>query len=122
MATKIIPDTSLDAQLAVIEGANVHVCEEPSPTNWAGIAAVELATQAMVGLPNTKADGDVSGRKTTFPAQTGVSITKSGTATSLAISDGLGELFAVTTVTSQALTSGGTVDIPAWDAEIGDPT
>jgi hypothetical protein len=124
MAVKLIPDATLDLQLDQLEGTNIHVCEEPQPTTWAAIAAVELASQAIVGT-YTKANGDTSGRKTTCPAQSGantLSITKSGDATSIVISDGSANLICSTTCTQQTLTSGGTVDVPAWDAEIGDPT
>ncbi len=120
MAIKLIPDAKLDEQLDVLEGTNIHVCEEPQPTDFAGIAAVELATQAIVGS-YTKAPGDLSGRKTTCPAQSGVDITKTGDATSIVISAG-GVLLCSTTCTTQTLTLGGTVDIPTWDAEINDPT
>ena len=117
---KDIPDTILDLQLDQLEGTWTHVCSA-QPADYAGIAAVTLAQQAIVGV-YVKADGDVSGRKTTCPAQTAVPITADGTATHLAISDGASVLHCVTTTTSQVLTNGGTVDIPAWDAEIGDPT
>jgi hypothetical protein len=45
----------------------------------------------------------------------------SGTATHVALCDATRLLY-VTTCTSQALTSGNTVNIPAWDIEIADPT
>ena len=118
---KLIPDTILDLQLDQIEGTTIHVCHDPAPTTYGEIAAVDMASQPIAGS-YTKAPGDTSGRKTTCPIQTGVNITKTDTATHVAISDGAGILYCVTTVTSQPLTSGGTVDIPAWDAEIGDPT
>jgi len=117
---KYIPDANLDNQLDDLEGTSIHVCSG-QPADWSEIAGLMLAEQAISGS-YVKANGDTSGRKTTCPAQSAVSITSSGTATHLAISNGSSELYCVTTVTSQALTSGGTVDIPAWDAEIGDPT
>ncbi len=43
-----------------------------------------------------------------------------GTATHVALADGTRLLY-VTTCTSQALTSGNTVNFPAWDIEIADP-
>lgn len=121
---KLVPDTNLDTMLDHLEGTNIHVCEDPAPTNWAGVAAVELAAQVIVGA-YASADGDVSGRKTTCPAQSGANtldITKTGTATTIAITDGSSELFCTTTCTPQLLTISGTVDVPAWDAELGDPT
>ena len=120
MATKIIPDATLDLQLDQLEGTNIHVCKEPQPTDFASIAAVELAGQVIAGS-YVKADGDVDGRKTTCPQQLDVNITADGDATSIVISEA-GVLLCSTTCTTQTLTSGGTVTIPAWDAEIGDPT
>jgi hypothetical protein len=121
MATKLIPDATLDLQLDQLEGTNIHVCKEPQPTQWSEIAAVELASQAISGS-YVKANGDVSGRKTTCPQQTDVLISADGDATSIVISNGSSTLICSTTCTTQTLTNGGTVTIPAWDAEIGDPT
>lgn len=85
-----------------------------------------LASVAMV--PNTdytKADGDAgnASRKVTMLAKNGVSVSASGTATHVALTltaDTTVRL--VTTCTSQALTSGNTVNIPAWKHEFGIPT
>ena len=60
-------------------------------------------------------------QKTTVAQQSTVSITNSGTATHVAVITANSTLVDVTTCTSQALTSGGTVTIPAWDHEIADP-
>jgi len=95
--------------------------------HYAGIAAVELASHAMTegdgGGDYTIADGDSSGRKLTVTAQSGVSVTATGTATHVVLADDVGsELLYVTTCTSQALTSGGSVDVPAFDIEIADPS
>ena len=77
----------------------------------------------LAGGDFTKANGDVSGRKTTLAAKTGLSIHTSGTADHVAtIDDVTKTLLDVTTVTAQALTSGGTVDTGAWDHEIQDAT
>jgi len=80
----------------------------------------KLASAALGGGQFTLAAGDVSGRKSTLAQQAGVAITASGTATHVAIDDGTD--YVVTTCTAQALTSGGTVTIPAWKREIADPT
>lgn len=115
---KVIPDAIIDLMLAQAEGTNIHVCSA-EPANYAGIAAVQLATASISGS-YTKANGDTSGRKNTVPAQTAVSISVSGTATHVVISNGSSTMYLVTTCTSQALTSGGTVDIAAFDHEIAD--
>jgi len=80
-----------------------------------------LANGALAGGDFTKANGDTSGRKTTLAAKSGLAIHTTGTATHVATADAAtSELRDVTTCTSQLLTSGGTVDTPAWDHEIGD--
>lgn len=79
----------------------------------------KLASTTLTGGDFTLAAGDVSGRKSTVVQKTNVSITASGTATHVAIDDGTD--FIVTTCTSQALTSGGTVTIPTWYKEISAP-
>ena len=114
-------DTVKDSQTTQWQGTNIHVCKDPKPTQWSEIAASELAAQVVSGS-YVDADGDVSGRKTTCPAQTGVSITADGTATCIVLSNGSNAITARTTTTPQALSTGGTVDIPAFDMEMLDPT
>lgn len=65
----------------------------------------------------TLANGDTSGRKMTISAKAAIAVTTSGTATHVSIDDGTTLLF-VTTTTSQAVSSGGTVDIGSWKDEI----
>lgn len=82
------------------------------------LANVTLATGDF-----TLAAGDVSGRKVTVAAKSGVSITNSGTATHVALLDVTGTtLKLITTCTSQAISTGGTVDFPTWKWEINQPT
>lgn len=97
----------------------ISVCSA-EPANKAAVAGVTLASIATTAPDYVKADGDTSGRKTTVQQQADVSISASGTATHVVMDDGTN--IYVTTCTSQALTSGGTVTIPAFDIEIGDPT
>jgi len=118
---KKIPVTVLDAMLTLTEGDAIHICSA-EPANYAGIAAVMLA-QKLTGVgAHTKANGDVSGRKTTCPAQTGISITNTGTANHVVISNGTDAIRRITTSASQALTAGGTVDTAAFKHELRDPT
>lgn len=116
---KAIPDTILDLMLDQAEGNTIHITSA-QPANYAGIAAVVLA-QGSAGA-YTAANGDVSGRKNTMAAVTGLPITNTGTATHVVISDGASTLKLITTCTSQALTSGGTVDTSTWSHEITDPS
>lgn len=112
----------MDAALGVIAACTAqHVCSAQPTTLLEATTTYNLATVAMAGGDFAIANGDVNGRKVTMSAKAGVNITTSGTATHIALTDGV-NLIEVTTCTSQALTSGGTVDIPAWKHEIGAPT
>lgn len=121
---KATPDAVLDKMADYILGANetLYVCSG-EPANYAGIAAVALASVACTSGQFTKANGDVSGRKVTIAQQTAISITSNGTATHvvLAKDSATAVLLYVTTCTSQVLTSGGTVTVPAWKIEVADP-
>lgn len=123
---KVAPDGVMDAAFDYIDQADVmHVCStlDSTPT-YAEIVAASLADVAMT--PNTdftKADGDTSGRKLTVAAKSGVTVDASGTANHVALVTVSGSVVRyVTTCTSQVLTSGNTVNFPAWDIEINDPT
>jgi hypothetical protein len=114
-------DVVLDAAANKIGTATRQTVCSGEPANFAGIAAVLLASVVTDAGDFTVANGDVSGRKVTVAQQASVPITNSGSATHVAYDDG-SALLAVTTCTAQALTSGGTVTIPAHKFEFGDPT
>lgn len=124
---KAIPDAVYDAALGNIANNMdmLHVCSA-QPGSYAAISTYMLAQVALTaGDGNgdyTISNGDVSGRKLNIAAQNGVSITNSGNATHIVLSNGSDTLGPVTTCTTQALTSGGTVDVPTWDIEFADPT
>ena len=122
---KALPDVTLDALLEKIATGTRLTVLSGEPANFAGIAALLLASVVMTaGVGNgdyTKANGDTNGRKLTVLQQAAIAISASGTATHIAIDDGT-SLLSVTTCVSQALTSGGTVTVPAHDIEIADPT
>lgn len=121
---KAAPDATIDAMFDYIDQSTImHVCSA-EPANYAGIAAVSLADVAMTADTDyTKANGDVSGRKVTVAAKSGVTVDNSGTATHVALARVADTtLRYVTTCISQVLTAGNTVNIPAWDVEVADPT
>lgn len=121
---KQAPDATIDSMFDYIDLCDRMTVCSAEPANFAGIAAVTLATVNMT--PNTdytKANGDTSGRKVTMAAKNGVAVTATGTATHIALwlsTDST--LRYVTLCTSQSLTSGNTVNIPAWKIEVADPT
>ena len=121
---KATPDAVLDAMADYIIGKadRLYVCTT-APADYAGIAAVTLATITIDSSDFTKAD-DTSGRKVTISQQAGASISANGTAEHIVIgrAAATSELLYVTTCTAQVLTSGGTVTVPAWVISVADPT
>ena len=124
---KYANDALMDAGLNYIRSNcdKMTVCSAQPTTYTEAVTTYALADVTMTVNTGdyTLANGDTSGRKITVAAKTGVPIDTTGTANHVAlVSVGDTTLRAVTTCTSQALTSGGTVDFPAWDWEIADPS
>lgn len=117
---KSVPDAIQDLMLDEVEGTKIHICSA-EPANYAGIAALMLAEQTVVGS-HVKANGASTGRKTTCPAQTAISITNTGSANHVVLSDGSANIKRITTCSAQSLTSGGTVDTNAFAHTVTDPT
>lgn len=119
-------DLMLDAALSYVDdGTLLTVCSAQPTTYTEAATTYKLADVVMTagagGGDYTLANGDTSGRKLTVLQQSAVPIDTSGTATHVALSiSGSSTLLYVTTCTSQSLTSGGTVTVPAWDIEIAD--
>lgn len=124
---KFVPDAILDEQAAIYATATIlHVCST-QPANYAGIAALSLASVVLTpGIGNgdfTASNGDTSGRKVTVAAQNAVDVTASGTAGHIVLAiSGSSKLLHITTCTGQSLTSGNTVNVPAYDIEMADVT
>lgn len=118
---KIVDNSVLDAALTEIATATRMTLCSAQPANYAGIAAVALSDAVMSGGDYTNANGDTSGRKVTVGAKSAQDVDASGTGNHVALDDGTTLLY-VTTCTDIAVTSGGTVDFPAWDIEIADPS
>ncbi|MGI9202659.1 MAG: hypothetical protein ACR2Q3_01545 [Woeseiaceae bacterium] len=116
-------DAVMDAALSETKdnATQIHVCATEPTTRTEAVTTNQLASGALVTGDFTLANGDTSGRKSTCAAQTGLTIDNTGTADHIAITDAT-RLLIVTTCTSQGLTQGGTVDVAAFDQEIGDPT
>jgi len=117
---KVITDGHNDGGLDAQALSTMLTACSAEPTSQANIAVVSLASVVVGPGDFTIANGDVSGRKVTTGAKTGVSITASGDATHIVVDDGTD--YTVTTCATTSLTSGGTVDFNAWDREILDPT
>lgn len=98
-------------------GVKLTVCAG-QPTSFADIAVKALAGVALIAGDFTIAAGDISGRKSTVAAKTGILIDASGTADHVVVDDGVSE-YSVTTCTPQALTANGVnaFGIPTFDRE-----
>jgi hypothetical protein len=117
----LIPDPIIDTQLNQTEGTQCHVCSG-EPADYAGIAALELATAVIVGV-YSQSDGTPDGRLNTLPGQADLDIDASGTATNYAISNGTDTLYLVADISNpQALTIGGTVSVGSLLHTIRDAT
>lgn len=124
---KIVHDDVLDGAFNIIKNnCTRQVACSAQPTTYAeGNATYALADVTMASGDFTVADGDTSGRKVTVAAKSGVLIDTSGTVTHVCLLDvANSKLLFVTTCTSQAVTANGTntVNFPAWDDEIADPS
>jgi len=122
---KSIHNNVLDAALDYIRynGDEMYICSA-EPTSYAEASSTYALASALL-LPShyTIDDGDSSGRKVTIAQQSDILVDSTGDATHIAICNGSDtELILVTTCTSQSLTSGNTVTVPAFDDEIADPS
>lgn len=120
---KRVDDSVLDGALDVIKNNcnGMQACSAEPTTRTEAVTTYELAAAAMTSGDFTHANGDTSGRKTTVAAQSGETVDNTGTATHVSLTSASLLLY-VTTCTSQALTSGNTVNFPAWKIEIADPS
>ena len=117
---KVCTDPILDGLLDVVAGLTTITICTAEPTSVAECDSLSLIPgHTLTGGDFTKAAGDTSGRKSTVSSQADLSIDATGTATHVAMADASD--YYVTTCTSEALTSGGTITIPAFDIEVADP-
>ena len=115
-------DAMLDAALNYIgtNATQIFVCSS-EPQNYTEASSTYALTSTEAVTFQAAENGDASGRKITVDEEADMSITASATALHVALTSA-DTLLYVTTCTSQALTSGGTVTVPAWDIEIADAT
>lgn len=122
---KSVHDDVLDGALNIIKNncTRITLCSQEPTSYTEANATYALADVTVDSSDFTNADGDTSGRKLTVAAQSGVSVDSSGTSNHVALLDVSNtKLLYVTTHTGQALTSGNTADIGAFDIEIADPS
>lgn len=120
---KTVANTVIDAALAEIATCTQMdvVSDTSTPTDLSNSLASVSLTAGDGNGDYTIADGDTSGRKITIAQQADINITATGEANHIVLSLN-GVIKLVTTCTTQTLTSGGTVTIPAFTDEIADPS
>jgi hypothetical protein len=118
---KSVPTAVMDAALDYVAASTLMsvVSDSSTPTNLTNT----LASVAMASGDFTKAQGDAGAgsRKVTMGAKSGVSVTATGDPNHVCLSL-TGTIRMITTSTGPGLTSGSTVDFPAWKYELGVPT
>lgn len=116
---KFCSDAILDAPLDALAGFTTYSVCAGQPTSIAEIGTMRVATAAITGANFAKANGDVSGRKTTVTPPADMSLTLGGSADHCVIDNGTS--FYVTTSPTQVVTAGGTITPAAHDIEFRDP-
>ncbi len=120
------PDTHIDAMLQSIEDASEALWVLSSGAvsmTYDNAKSWKMASATVVSTLFTIANGDVSGRKTTVAAVSGISVTVSGTATHVAlVQPTASALVYLTEASSQVITAGNTMSTGVWDIEVRDPT
>lgn len=115
-------DSVLDALLDKVGTGNQLIVTSSQPADRAAALTAALSSTSLSSGDFTKSDStSPAGRKTTIAQKSNVSVTATGTATHVCIVDSTNLLY-VTTCTSQSLTSGNTVTIPAWTVTVTDPS
>lgn len=123
---KTVDQNVQDAALNDIKNnANKLVVLSAQATTYAEANATFMLANLVIASGDfTLAAGDVSGRKVTIGAKNGITVSNSGTATHIAVIDTTNSrVKAQTTCTSQAINTGGTVDVPSYKVlEVQNPT
>jgi hypothetical protein len=119
---KFASNDVLDGSLVVASAATRLVAVNGQPASFAAAVAGTLTEATLSGGDFAIGPGDISGRKVTVAAKSGLAVTAAGTADHIALLDVAGSrLLYVTTCPAQALVPGGTVNIASWSIEIGAP-
>jgi hypothetical protein len=107
---KYLNDTMLDAALNTIKNnaTCMDVCSTLGATpTYANVTAASLANTITAKDDFTLADGDTSGRNVTVASKSGISVTASGTAAEVVLTNASSTVhFSTTLSATQALTSG----------------
>ena len=113
-------DQGLD--YATTNGTRIDICSQEPTTYAEATSTYTLGNKTSATVGATEA-GDVNGRKVVVAAVTDGSVTGTGTASHYAITDAASILVATGSLSaSQAVTSGNTFTLAAFDLAIADAT
>src|SRR5512139_3932100 len=118
-------DLMLDAAFDWVRArvTKINVCSTQPTTYAQATSTYMLAQGTLTSTGITVTNGDTNGRKMHVASKTGLTVSVTGTAAHVALSGSTGStLLLVTTCTTQALTTGNTVNIPTWKDTIADAT
>lgn len=119
---KKVSDAVLDVALNHVKNnVTAMILTDAEPADRAAALAGALANITMAGTDITLANGDASGRKFTVASKTGESVSASGTYNHMCLISSSDLLVVSTATASKSLNNGDTVDVLAWDFELGDP-
>lgn len=115
-----IADSVLDGALNIIKSNTENqVLLSADPVNFAGVAAVTLATVAMASGDFTLSAGTVSGRKVTVAGKTSVTPSANGTATHLALLDNSAtEILLMVPIPDTSISTSTDIDFASWVHEM----
>lgn len=115
-------DEVLDAACNEIatHATHLYLCSQEPATRDQAVTTYALGNKAGPTFTGP-VDGDVSGRKVTVDAITDGNVTATGTASHWALVDATRLLAAHSLSASQAVTSGNTFSLAAFDIEFPDP-
>jgi hypothetical protein len=117
-----IADTIYDNGLSYAQtnGTRLDITSTEATTYAQATSTLTLGNDAVVTA--APSNGAVDGRRVQVPAITAGSVTGTGTAAFWALTDGVGELLATGTITSQGVTSGNTFSLTAISITLRDAT
>lgn len=124
---KSVHNDVLDGALNILKNGatQISVCTgagDVAPATYAEATSTNMLAikSDLTGADITVGDG-TTGRTATIAQFTGVEVLTTGTAEYICLCDVDDRLLYVTTCTSQVLTDGNTLTIPAWSVNIADP-
>lgn len=122
---KYIHSAVIKSALSYIKENCTRMCVcSAQPTTVAMAVSTEMLAITTMASTQFTVSAPASGAAVTISAVNSITVSFSGNALHVALVDygTASKVLCVTTCTSQALTAGNTVNVPAWNYTINDPT